>query len=85
MIDFGQLAARDPACDVTIAWTLFAGESREAFRRRLIADEVTWARGRGWGLWKALFRLREQREVSPVEAAASLQVIDDILAESPSV
>ena len=35
VIDFGQLVAGDPACDVTIAWTFFSGESREEFRRRL--------------------------------------------------
>ena len=31
VIDFGQLAVGDPACDLVIAWTLFSGESRVAF------------------------------------------------------
>ncbi len=44
VIDFGQLAAGDPACDVTIAWTLFTEESREAFRREISVDEATWTR-----------------------------------------
>ncbi len=54
VLDFGCSAVGDPACDLAIAWTYFHGESREAFRRGLDLDEGTWARGRGWALWKAL-------------------------------
>lgn len=54
VIDFGNLAVGDPACDLAMAWTVFGGESREAFRARLSPDAGTWARGRGWVLWKAL-------------------------------
>ena len=54
VIDFGCSAVGDPACDLAIAWTLLHGESRAAFRARLRLDEGTWARGRGWALWKAL-------------------------------
>jgi aminoglycoside phosphotransferase (APT) family kinase protein len=54
VIDFGCSGVGDPACDVTIAWTFFHGDSREAFRERLPLDDGTWARGRGWALWKAL-------------------------------
>lgn len=36
VIDFGQLAVGDPACDLAIAWTLFSGKSREAFCKKLI-------------------------------------------------
>ena len=64
VIDFGQLAAGDPACDVTIAWTLFTGGSREVFRSKLAVDEATWVRGRGWGLWKAVLQM-EQRTTLP--------------------
>lgn len=31
VIDFGQLAIGDPACDLAINWTLFHGNSRDAF------------------------------------------------------
>jgi aminoglycoside phosphotransferase (APT) family kinase protein len=31
VIDFGCSGVGDPACDLTIAWTLLSGESREAF------------------------------------------------------
>ena len=81
VIDFGQLAAGDPSCDLTIAWTLFSGTSRDTFRAALSVDEATWVRGRGWGLWKALLQLRSHRDTNPVDAAIAMRVIDDILAD----
>ena len=81
VIDFGQLAAGDPSCDVTIAWTLFSGPSREAFLTELEVDEATWVRGRGWGLWKALLRLRTHRASNLEAAARAKRVIHDILAD----
>lgn len=54
VIDFGTCGVGDPACDVVLAWTLLAGPSRDAFRAGLDVDDATWARGRGWALWKAL-------------------------------
>ena len=81
VIDFGQLAAGDPSCDVTIAWTLLSGLGREAFRSELVVDDATWVRGRGWGLWKALVQLRAHESDNPLEAAKAQQVIHDILLE----
>jgi aminoglycoside phosphotransferase (APT) family kinase protein len=57
VIDFGCSGVGDPACEVVIAWTLLSGRSRDAFRSALAVDPATWARGRGWALWKALTRL----------------------------
>jgi aminoglycoside phosphotransferase (APT) family kinase protein len=54
VIDFGCCAVGDPACDLTIAWTFFDGPARAAFRDAVDADAATWARARGWALWKAL-------------------------------
>ena len=54
VIDFGTCGVGDPACDLVIAWTLLSGQSREAFRAGMAVDDATWARGRGWALWKAL-------------------------------
>lgn len=54
VIDFGTCGVGDPACDLAIAWTLLSGDSRAAFRDRLSVDPQTWARGRGWALWKSL-------------------------------
>lgn len=81
VIDFGCCGVGDPACDVVIAWTLFAGESRGAFRAALPLDTATWARGRGWALWKALLTLAENRHRDAAIAAAARGVIDDVLAE----
>lgn len=57
VIDFGCSAVGDPACDTTIAWTFFSGESRSTFTSQLLIDEPTWTRGRGWALWKALIEV----------------------------
>ena len=75
VIDFGQLCIGDPACDLAIAWNLFKGESREVFRNALALDSATWARARGWTLWKAL--------CAPVPGA-NPQVIDEVLADHNS-
>ena len=40
-----------------MAWTWFSGQSADAFRSRLDLDDATWARARGWALWKALLIL----------------------------
>ncbi len=81
VLDFGSSGVGDPACDVTIAWTLLAGASREAFRQALPLDAATWARGRGWALWKALIVFAGNLHTNPVEAASARRVIDDLLAE----
>jgi aminoglycoside phosphotransferase (APT) family kinase protein len=60
VIDFGGLAVGDPACDLVMEWTFFTGDSTAVFRRGLGLDEATWARGRGWALWKALYMLAEE-------------------------
>jgi aminoglycoside phosphotransferase (APT) family kinase protein len=70
VIDFGGVAVGDPACDLVMAWTFFTGESREVFRRGLLLDDATWARGRGWALWKALITLAQAKhEGSDADAA----------------
>lgn len=61
VIDFGCLGAGDPACDLTIAWTLFRGEAREVFSRDVGLDADCWARTRGWALWKAMITLARDR------------------------
>jgi aminoglycoside phosphotransferase (APT) family kinase protein len=81
VIDFGSSGVGDPACDVTIAWTLLSGKSREMFRNALPLDEATWARGRGWALWKALITYVGNRDADRAVAAAARRVIDDVLAE----
>jgi aminoglycoside phosphotransferase (APT) family kinase protein len=84
VIDFGCSGVGDPACDTTIAWTLLSGESREAFRATLRVDKGTWARGRGWALWKALITLVTYIHTDPAKAEEARRVIDEILADHES-
>jgi aminoglycoside phosphotransferase (APT) family kinase protein len=82
VIDFGTSGVGDPACDLVIAWTLFSGESREAFRRAAGQDDGTWARARGWVLWKALLGLAGSIDTDPDLAALNRRVIDAVVAEA---
>ena len=81
VIDFGSSGVGDPACDTVIAWTLLSGESREAFRSALPVDGATWARGRGWALWKGLITLAEHINTNPLEAGWARRGIDEVLAD----
>ena len=44
-----------------MAWTFFSGETSTSFRRSLALDEATWARARGWALWKALIHVAQEK------------------------
>ena len=79
IIDFGMMGVGDPACDLSIAWTFFGGESRRTFRAMLPLDPGTWARGRAWALWKALIVAAGLTETNAVEAARPWSVIDEVL------
>ena len=90
VIDFGCAAVGDPACDLAIAWTFLTDGDREVFRRRLALDSATWARGRGWALWKALITLAAEKERRSDAKMAALgfgwrlnprAVIDRVLAD----
>ncbi|WP_152365586.1 aminoglycoside phosphotransferase family protein [Microlunatus speluncae] len=81
VIDFGTCGAADPACDLTIAWTLLTGESRAAFRDRLAVDEASWARGRGWALWKALSGYAGAVRDDQAEPIESRSVLEEIVAD----
>jgi aminoglycoside phosphotransferase (APT) family kinase protein len=82
VIDFGNLAIGDPACDLAIAWTMFANESRETFRALLPLDDCTWTRGRGWVLWKALIVAAGLTTSNAYEAADPWRIIDEVLNDS---
>jgi aminoglycoside phosphotransferase (APT) family kinase protein len=93
VIDFGCSAVGDPACDLVMAWTFFAGDSRDVFRGGMHLDEDTWARARGWALWKALITLAQaKRGGGDADAAAhrfgwrmgAREVIDIVLADALS-
>jgi aminoglycoside phosphotransferase (APT) family kinase protein len=79
VIDFGTSGVGDPACDLVIAWTLFSGGSREAFRQAVGQDGATWARARGWVLWKALLGLAASTGVDEERAAQERSLIAAVL------
>jgi len=81
VIDFGQLTVGDPACDLAIAWTLFEGKSRDAFRATLVLDDATWERGRGWTLWKALLTWAGLPGANTADSDKSQRIIDDLIVE----
>ena len=90
VIDFGCSGVGDPACDLVMAWTFFDGKSTEVFRSGFDFDDATWARGRGWALWKALNTVvREKHGDADANAAArrvgsrigAREVIDAVLTD----
>ena len=84
VIDFGCMAVGDPACDLVITWTLFSEESRRIFTKEVALDEDTWARARGWALWKALISLASLPDKQSTEAKKHLQIIQDVMEERTS-
>ncbi|ONI80537.1 acetyltransferase [Saccharothrix sp. ALI-22-I] len=85
VIDFGGCGVGDPACDLVIAWTMFSGDSREAFRDAVGLDAATWARARGWALWKALITLADivEHDKGEEQAAVNRRLIEEILNDAP--
>jgi aminoglycoside phosphotransferase (APT) family kinase protein len=79
VIDFGSCGVGDPACDLTVAWTLLRGSERGIFRSAVELDDDTWARARGWALWKALILLRA---ASGSEAQSAQRVLHEVLADA---
>jgi aminoglycoside phosphotransferase (APT) family kinase protein len=75
VIDFAGLGVGDPACDLMIAWGLFSGASRAAFRDALRdgigLDEATWARGRGHAVYHAAIYVPYYRLANPFGVAAA--------------
>lgn len=91
VIDFGCSGVGDPACDLTIAWTFFFGDSRGAFQDRLPFDHGTWERARGWALWKAMITLAKtlKANVEHTDLAdlrmgwrlSARHIVDEVLAD----
>ncbi|MGP3934414.1 aminoglycoside phosphotransferase family protein [Nonomuraea sp. KM88] len=79
VIDFGGLGIGDPACDLTIAYTLMSAGSRAAFRAALGVDDATWTRGRGWALTTGLNAYTSYAAVNPRIAAQTARQITEAL------
>ncbi len=89
VIDFGCSAVGDPACDLTAAWTMFEGASRARFMKVLPFDDGTWARARGWALWKALISIPGRPVDDPSRTGSqfgwrwdALGVIDQVVTDT---
>lgn len=79
VIDFGCSAVGDPACDLVIAWTYFSGEGRRVFAEGLPLDRGTWARARGWALWKALITIAGIGGTDPNQVERAKLTLEEIL------
>ncbi len=69
VLDFGDLAAGDPATDLSVVWMLppSAQVSVAASRRCFTAaDDDTWTRARGWALALGLAYLSGSRDDEPM-------------------
>jgi aminoglycoside phosphotransferase (APT) family kinase protein len=82
VIDFGTCGVGDPSCDLAIAWTLLDRAGRQTLRERLDIDGSTWARGRGWALWKSMRNLANAiDDHDEVAAAEARHVLDGLLTD----
>ncbi|MFR9790128.1 aminoglycoside phosphotransferase family protein [Streptomyces sp. MB22_4] len=56
VIDFGDLCAGDPACDLAAGWTLLPDGALDRFHAafRTAPDPATLRRARGWAVFRAL-------------------------------
>lgn len=79
VIDFGTCGVGDPACDLVLAWTFLDPEARRVFRDAVGLDAGTWARARGWALWKALIMLAGS--AGPGDRAEHEAVLGAVLAD----
>lgn len=79
VIDFGQMAVGDPACDLAIAWTFLTAETRAIFRSAARVDDDTWNRGRGWALWKASMVAAKMAATNAVEEEHAWRTMSEIL------
>lgn len=77
VLDFGCSAVGDPACDTVMVWTQFDRTAGAVFAAELHLDDATWARGRGWALWKALIMIANK---PPAQRRLGRHVLDQLFA-----
>ena len=82
VIDFGGLNVGDPACDLQPAWNVFAGDSRQRFRRELAVDDASWLRGRAWSLLQAVIALPYYWDTNPGIVRQTSHALAQVLADS---
>jgi len=79
VIDFGCAGVGDASCDTVMMWTHLDGSARDVFRAELAVDDATWARGRGWAVWKGLIMLDSRHDA---QVALARRVLDRLFAEA---
>lgn len=84
VIDFGSCCVGDPSCDLVIAWTLLTDSAREKFKAKLNLDRNTWARARGWALWKALITLADTEDKMSAKARTQKSLIEQVIEDHKS-
>lgn len=87
VIDFGDLAAGDPATDLSVAWMWLSPSARSTFRASARGqldpiDDDTWVRARGWALALGLAYLATARD-DELMGALGRATIESALNEKP--
>ncbi|WP_432160719.1 aminoglycoside phosphotransferase family protein [Streptomyces sp. NRRL F-5630] len=57
VIDFGDLCAGDPACDLAGAWSILPDEALDAFLAAYAPDSALLRRARGWAVGRSIAAL----------------------------
>lgn len=82
VIDWGGLAAGDPAVELMVAWNLFEEESRAVYRDALgFVDDAMWLRGRAWAASAAIQALPYYRDTNPDIVARSWRAVAAVVAD----
>lgn len=88
VIDWGNVAVGDPACDLVMSWTVFRGPARSVFMdacgRSAAIDAHTWTRAKGWALWKAAILASGISSSHPIESAACWGTLAELLPDGVS-
>ncbi|MGW9112675.1 aminoglycoside phosphotransferase family protein [Microbacterium sp. NPDC055683] len=83
IIDFGDLTAGDPACDLAVAWLAFDARGRAVFRTELqgVYDTPTWVRARAWAAAVALM-LVLQSDDDPAYRTLGWEAVGELVVEA---
>lgn len=81
VIDFGDITGGDPATDIAVAWIMLPKQARGTLRNALTyADDLTWARARGWALVFALEYLANSAD-NPMIYQLGLRTLPAVMEE----
>ena len=86
VIDWGDLTAGDPACDLATVWLTFDADGRAVFVDRLnqggATDAATWQRAKAWALHLALV-LHQECEAGTALQAVGTRALEALIEENP--